>query len=201
MEFIKKYFLFLVIAILVLLLFLGRCSKKVISEAPIIKHDTVWVKHDSIITSKPLIIYTKPPPPEVIKEYLPDTNYNKLVIQYNNLLTLYLNKNTEKDSLKLDSLGYVYVTDIVYKNLIDSRSYHYNIKYPKITTTITLPAPKKNQIYIGGALEGNTSSIVNQLNAGFLLKNRKDQIYGVYSGINKDGQLQFGIQSYWKISF
>ena len=157
------------------------------------------MKHDSIINSKPQLINTIHVPPEI--KYLPDTNYEKLLAQYREILSLYLDKNIQKDSLKIDSLGYVYVTDTVTKNLIKSRIYDYNLRHPVITTTIINPPVRKTQLYAGGSLQGSVLYPVNQISGGFLLKNKKDQIFGAYTGINKDGQLQLGISSYWKISF
>ncbi len=202
MNFIKSNFLYLVIGVLVVLLIIGRCSRPKNVEEPTIVRDTIWSIHESFVYSKPTLINTITPG-KVIKEirYLPDSNYDKLLKQYQDLLVLYLNKNVLKDSLKLDSIGFVYVTDTVAKNLISSRSYYYTLKYPKIIETITLPSIRRNQFYIGGGIGGTTISPVNQISAGILLKNRKDQIFGVYTGVTMNGQLGFGVQSYWKISF
>ena len=139
--------------------------------------------------------------PKVIIEskYLPDSNYATLYKQYQDLLVLYFQRNVLKDTLRIDSLGSVYVTDTVSKNLISGRLYNYTIKYPKITETVIVPAKPRNQLYIGGSLQGNLINPVNQINAGVMLKNKKDQLYGISAGINMNGQLQLGISSYWKI--
>ena len=200
--FLKNNFISLIVALLLLIVILLRtCSPNNPPVKPTIVRDTVWQKHDSLIYSKPKLVYSKPVEIPGETKYLPDTNYTKLRKQYQDLLILYFTKNVEKDSLKIDSLGYVFVTDTVYQNLIANRFYKYSFRNPVITTTITYPPAVRNQIYVGGALEGNTGSIINQINAGFLLKNKRDQIYGIYSGLNKDGQIVFGFQTYWKISF
>lgn len=203
MNFIKQNFLSLIILLLLVIVFIGRCSKPTIIEKPTIVRDTVWNYHTNTVISNPNLINTLPPSIKEIKEtkYLPDTNYQKLLVQYQNLLVLYLEKNIQKDRLKIDSIGYVDVTDTISKNLIAGRTYTYDLKYPVITTTVTLPPLRRNQFYIGGGLEGNSGSIINQLNAGLLLKNKKDQIFGVYTGMDMSGQLQFGVQTYFKISF
>lgn len=185
-------------------MFIERLSQKT-PEAPkpIIVRDTVWVAKTGSATTTPQLINSIPYPVDRLTkevQYLPDTNYQKLVVQYQNLLQLYLTKNIQKDSLKIDSIGYVSVTDTVTKNLIANRKFSYNLKYPVITNTITLPPKPRNQLYIGGGIQGNQTSLVNQFNAGLLWKNKKDQIFGVYSGINTDVKLQFGVQSYWKIN-
>lgn len=180
-----------------------RCDQKIHPQQPIVVRDTVWVDHVGTVISAPQLIKSIPYPVDrFIKEiqYIPDTNYRKLLIQYQNLLGLYLTKNIQKDSLKIDSIGYVSVTDTVTKNLISNRKFSYNLTYPTITNTITLPAKPRNQLYIGGALEGNPTSMINQINAGLLWKNKKDQIFGGYVGIDKDAMFQYGVQSYFKIN-
>jgi hypothetical protein len=204
MNFIKTNFLSLIILLLIVLLFIGRCSKPNVIEKPIIVRDTIWVEKAGGGQSVPHLTHSIPLGyNQIFKEtkYLPDTNYQKLLVQYRDLLELYFSKNVLNDRLKIDSIGYVDVTDTVTKNLISNRTFKYNLKYPVIKETIIIPPKRINQLYIGGGIEGNATSLVHQINAGLLLKNKKDQIYGVYTGINMQGQMQFGIQSYWKISF
>jgi hypothetical protein len=204
MNFLKTNFLPLIILLLVVILFIDRCSEKRKPIAqPTIVHDTVLVNHTGTTISVPHLINSVPYPIERLTreiKYIPDTNYKKLLIQYQNLLELYLLKNIQKDSLKIDSIGYVSVTDTITKNLISNRNYSYNLHYPIITNTITLPAKPRNQMYIGGALQGNPGALINQINAGLLWKNKKDQIFGGYIGVNGNATFNYGIQSYWKIN-
>lgn len=191
----------LIIALLVILL-LQRCGEsKTIDKIKIIR-DTVWVHTDSTIYSVPKIVKTIPYTVPVDRwniQYLPDTNYSKLVVQYQKLVSSFLSSNVSYDSIKVDSIGHIYITDTVSRNAIIGRSTHYNLKYPIITNTIIVPESKKTQWYIGGAIQGEQGDLIDQINAGLLIKNKKDQIYGGYMGITPDGQLQFGLQSYWKI--
>lgn len=199
MMFIKKNYLYLIIGVLLLVIFLQRCGsdKPVTPVPPTVEIDTVWVKHDSMIYSKPKIVTVIKGIPEI--QYVPDTSYSKLVIQYKSLVDLCTAKNVYSDTLKIDSIGYVNVLDTISKNRIQGRRFKYDLKYPVVTKTITLQAPPKTQVYIGGGLQGNQYNIVNQFNAGLLLKTKKDQIYGVSAGMNTDGKVQYGLQSYWKI--
>ena len=202
--FLKTNFLTLLVVILVGLLLIDRCSqKKDVPIAPTIVRDTIWTEHTSTGNNIPSLINSIPYPIDRLTkeiQYLPDTNYHKLLIQYQNLLSLYLVKNIQQNKIKIDSIGFVFITDTVTKNLITGRKFSYDLKYPIITNTITLPPTLRNQIYIGGSLEGNKLNPINQLNAGFLLKNKRDQIYGVYGGIDKNINFNLGIQSYWKIN-
>jgi len=161
-------------------------------EQPSVVHDTVWVSHDTTIYSKPTITETIP----VIitsrdTQYLPDTSYVGLIKQYNELLTAYMSKNITKDSLKIDSIGYVKTIDTVFNNKIQSRSYSYSLKYPVVTKTVTLPPVSK--LFVGGSL------YTQGLQSGILYLDKKDHLYGANVGIGINGQLIYGVQSYWKL--
>lgn len=197
----KIDFLNLVIAILVIVLLLKQCNTKPIEPVqPMVKRDTVWVYKDSTVYSKPQVVKTIPVPVEQwTKEYLPDTNYAKLVKQYQEIVSQFLSKNVTKDSLKIDSIGYVHVTDTVSKNVITDRTYKYNLKYPIITNTITIPEKKRNQFYYGGGLQGGNINALDQINAGLLFKNKRDQIFNATVGLNAKGRVIYGVNSYWKI--
>ena len=171
-----------------------------IIEKPIVVRDTVWQKKDSVIYTSPKVVQTIPV--KVISEkYLPNPNYEKLVLQYQELVKLHLAKNIQKDSVQIDSIGFVKVIDTVQNNVVQNRKWEYNLKYPIIKETIIQPPKKTNQLYIGGELQGSQYNIINSINGGLLYKNKKDQIYGLSVGINTNGQIVYGISSYWKIKF
>lgn len=202
-DFIKNNFLSLIVVILLIIIVLERCNSNSTSDAPTVVRDTVWVHNDTTVISKPQIIKTIPVDVSrdtIITNYLPDTNYQKLVLQYQEVVNQLLAKNIHLDSIKIDTNGYVKVIDTVQKNMVVGRSTKVNIKYPIIKETITLPAPKTRQVYAGGQISGQTGGqIVNGINGGLLLKNKRDQIYGVNVGLNTAGQVSYGVQSYWKI--
>ena len=189
------------ILILAVIIVLQRInSSPDIVEKPIVIRDTVWQKKDSVIYTSPKVVQTIPL--KIISEkYLPDPNYDKLVLQYQELVKLHLAKNIQKDSVQIDSIGFVKVTDTVQNNIVQNRKWEYNIKYPIIKETIIEPPKKINQLYIGGGLQGNQYNIINSINGGILYKNKKDQIYGLSVGINTNGQVVYGVSSYWKIKF
>ena len=189
------------ILILAVIIVLQRSdSSPDIIEKPIVVRDTVWQKKDSVIYTSPKVIQTIPV--KIISEkYLPDPNYDKLVLQYQELVKLHLAKNIQKDSVQIDSIGFVKVIDTVQNNIVQNRKWEYNIKYPIIKETIIQPSKKVNQLYIGGGLQGNQYNIINSINGGILYKNKKDQIYELSVGINTNGQVIYGVSSYWKIKF
>ena len=189
------------ILILAVIIILQRSnSSPDIIEKPIIVRDTVWQKKDSVIYTSPKVVQTIPL--KIVSEkYLPDPNYDKLVLQYQELVKLHLAKNIQKDSVQIDSIGFVKVTDTVQNNIVQNRKWEYNIKYPIIKETIIEPPKKINQLYIGGGLQGNQYNIINSINGGILYKNKKDQLYGLSIGVNTNGQVVYGLSSYWKIKF
>ena len=189
------------ILILAVIIILQRInSSPDIIEKSIIVRDTVWQKKDSVIYTSPKVVQTIPL--KIISEkYLPDPNYDKLVLQYQELVKLHLAKNIQKDSVQIDSIGFVKVTDTVQNNIVQNRKWEYNIKYPIIKETIIEPPKKINQLYIGGGLQGNQYNIINSINGGILYKNKKDQLYGLSIGVNTNGQVVYGLSSYWKIKF
>ena len=188
----------LILAVIIVLQ--RRNSSPDIIEKPIVIRDTVWQKKDSVIYTSPKVVQTIPV--KIISEkYLPDPNYDKLVLQYQELVKLHLSKNVQKDSVKIDSIGFVKVIDTVQNNIVQNRKWEYNIKYPIIKETVIQPSKKVNQLYIGGGLQGNQYNIINSINGGILYKNKKDQIYGLSVGINTNGQVLYGVSSYWKIKF
>ena len=109
------------------------CAPTQIKADTVTLHDTVWIHHDSLIIKKlkiKEIIHDTLPP-----EYIADTNYPKLKAQYDALVFAHLAKKVYADTVKLDTLGYVAVADIVHKNELQNRSYKYNYKIPTITVT------------------------------------------------------------------
>lgn len=199
-EYIKYNFLSFVVLVVLVILLLKQCGGAPVPPAPTIKRDTVWVHNQRLVTiPSPQLIKTVPV--EIItKEYLPDTNYAVLIAQYSALVEKFLASNIYKDKIQIDSIGHIFITDTVSNNLLIGKSVIWDIKYPVITNVVTLKAPLHNQIYVGGGIGASQGAIVNQINAGALFKNKKDQIFGVSAGINSQGNTQYGVNFYYKIS-
>lgn len=198
MQAVKKNLVNIIILVLLVIVALQRCEPAGPSEQPTIVRDTVLVVKESFTTTKPQVVETILAHDSIItKEYVPDTNYAKLVLQYQEVVNQLLAKNIQKDSVAIDSVGYVKITDTVQKNLVIGRSVQTKISYPIIRETITLPAKKTNQLYIGGAILGDPAP--NAIMASALLKTRNEKLFGGSLSINTYGNMQYGIHSYWKI--
>ena len=199
MQFIKNNLLNLVIGVLLLVVILQKCNQPVAPDTPTVVRDTAWVVKDSLIVSKPQIIksISVESHDTIINQYIPDTNYAKLVLQYQEVVNQLLTKNILADSIRIDTNGYVKITDTVQKNLIVGRGTQVNIKYPIIKETVTFPPKKVTQLYVGGALQTSTQN--QQAGVGALLKTRNDFLLGGSLSVNTYGDLQYGVSAFWKI--
>jgi hypothetical protein len=191
----------IVIAVLVCIILLQRsCSspnKVFVPGENKVLYDTVW-KHvlKTEVKRVPVLVRdTIPLPGDTV--FVPDTNYNKLKIQYTNLAKSYGTRNLYRDSIQLDTLGYLVVIDTLQYNLLKSRVYQHNYKLPTVTGYVQ--QEQRRQLYIGGGISINKSLELANLQVGLLYKTKKDQIYGVQTGISQNLQPYFGISSYWKI--
>ena len=195
----NKILTFIIIALLFAMALQNKgCNAPNIKADTVTLHDTAWQVHDSLIVKKlkiKQIIHDTLP-----AEYIADTNYPKLKAQYDALVIAYLAKTLYTDTLKIDTLGYVAVSDTVHKNEIHGRSYKYNYKIPTITVTntITKQAPPKGALFIGGGVTGNPNE-VKSLFGGFLYKSKKDKVFGLNVGLTGNNKIVYGVQSYWKI--
>lgn len=202
MKFVKNNLISVLVLILLIILFIERCNKPVEpTPPPKIVRDTVWLTHDSVVYSKPKVIRTIQIKSKDSLIYVPDTSYPKLALQYQEIVNQLLAKNIHIDTVRIDTNGYVKIVDTVQKNLIIGRSTHVSVKYPVIKETITLYPKPVNQLYVGGDVGGSQISLINQVRAGVILKNKKDQIFTASVGLGTNGHPVFGLGSYWKLKF
>ena len=205
MSFIKANVLNFIILVLLAVILLQRCGGGGEKNPPVpsIKRDTVWVVKDSLITSKPKVIKTEnyywnvEGHDTIYNYYVADTNYSRLLVQYQEVVKELLARNIHQDSIRIDTNAYVKITDTVQKNLIIGRSIQSRITYPIITNTV--PQKPVNQLYIGGGLGASQNALINQVRAGAMFKTKKDQLFGASVGISTQGMVTYGIDYYWKI--
>jgi hypothetical protein len=195
-----RYLDFLIIALLVVVM-LQMCNKKTTSETKTYYFkDTTWIKKDSVIHSAPKLIIQEGSVDSVtIREYLPDTNYARLLAQYNGLLQEYLTRNTYSDSLKIDSIGYVHVTDSVTKNSIMGRSYHYALNYPIIHDSVVKYAPPQRELYYGGGFNVAKDKTLDMFNTGLMYKDKLERVYILSATINRQNDFGVQLQTFWKL--
>lgn len=201
----KNTVVFGIIVLLLTIIFLQRsCTSKTTgSESKtdtITVVDTFYLTKDSLVYSKPKLIKVVVPK-YLPAEYKPDTTYSGLVKQFDKLVSEHTTKKVYKDSLYIDSLGYVMLTDTLQFNKLKNRSSYYSFKIPRIkeTVTVTESAPAVRQVYVGGALSTSRAFDAYNLQFGILYKTKQDQLFGPVVSFNTSGQLMYGVQSYWKI--
>jgi hypothetical protein len=192
-----------IIAVLILFMAAGKgggCKGGAKKSDTVVKHDTTWSVHDTTIykTLKGKVLHdTIATPPQ----YIADTNYPKLLAQYNDLLGKYLALVEFRDTIRLDTLGYVSILDTINQNYIKGRSVRTNYKIPTVTVTKTITHydPPKAQLYYGFGIDLNPTFAPTGVRGGLILKTKKDQLIGIQVGTGIDGGINYGFQSYWKI--
>jgi len=142
--------------------------------------------------------YIKPEGPE----YTPGEHIDTCTARFNYLLKQHSAIRTYKDTIALDSLGTITVIDTVWLNKLKERTYIKNYKIPLVTKTTTIikqPDPKR-QFFIGGNLFGDTNKL-QSISPGVIYKDKKDRVYQANIGVNFDGQIIYGVGTYWKLNF
>lgn len=204
-NFISKNFITLILAVFIVILMLQRCGSsggdKIIPIKDSVRTEISWKVRDSIIY-KDRLVPVKHEVNNSYTEYVPSQDYDELKEQFLSFRDSLFTNNIYIDKSSYDSSNII-ITDTVGRNRILGRSIEWKMKYPEKTTTIirTVDNTKKprTQVYFGGGISGNSLNIPSEINAGFLLKNKKDQIYGVSLGLDRKANINYGVSMYWKI--
>lgn len=206
----KNQFLSAIIAVLVVIILLQRCSSGSTTENPkpeiitktVIDTQYVPVK-DTVYLPAPTLVGK----PEIDTTWrdtlrLKDSSYDYLFNRYVELGNKYYSRHIYKQTFDIDTIGTATLIDTVISNKITGRSFSYDLTYPVITTTITNtikePYKPRRQLYVGGGIWGNQSALVNGISVGLLYKDRKDRVFGANAGVFNN-QVTYGVSSYWKI--
>lgn len=189
----------IILILFVIFLLIDRVIKKsasLESTKVLIVRDTVWKTNTKTVVKK-MIVEKEIPGSKPIDSfpYTPHKDYDSLLIKFNHLVKQTTNKRIYRDSLVLDSIGYVIVKDTVQYNYLQNRSYTYKYSIPLVKETTTITSIKtKNQLYVGGGFG------LNNIQAGVLYKNKSDGIFGAYiSPPISTSPMMYGVQAYWKI--
>jgi len=135
--------------------------------------DTI-IKVDSIIIAKDNIVkvhykvYEKLPPDTF---FIP-SDTSDIINRYKSLLFKFYTQNQFVDTLKLDTIGKVYIKNFVYRNNLDSTTYSYCVNSYQKETKIFVK--DKNSLYIGG--------LVGMSNLGPSATYLRNQKYGYTAG-------------------
>ena len=195
----KRYFgdirNLIILVLIVVILLLRQCSgdggEITPSEPTIVTK--VETKYDTITIDK--------------KVYVPKWK-TKIVTQVDSILvntpidTLevlkdYYAKNVFVDKIKLDSLGFVTITDTIWKNTLFNRLVESEIIIPTTTVTQT-EYINPREFYVGFGLNGTTKQF-NYVGGSILYRTRKKQAFGLGIGLNDQFQPIISTQFLWKL--
>lgn len=161
-------------------------------------HDTIEVPKIKIVTKRGEDIYH-----ETVKEVQIPT-----IVDTQALLHDYFAKNIYNDTLHLpDNLGFVFLTDTITKNKIESRKFTAKVKERVINNTTIVKELPKTKVFYG--IEGgfNKADVISHLGFGALINTKSDKIYHLGIGVanrttdGTSGKLApyIGGGVYWKI--
>ena len=195
----KRYFgdirNLIILVLIVVILLLRQCSgdggEITPSEPTIVTK--VETKYDTITIDK--------------KVYVPKWK-TKIVTQVDSILvntpidTLevlkdYYAKNVFVDKIELDSLGFVTITDTIWKNTLFNRLVESELIIPTTTVTQT-EYINPREFYIGFGLNGTTKQF-NYVGGSILYRTRKKQAFGLGIGLNDQFQPIISTQFLWKL--
>lgn len=107
------------------------------------------------------------------------------------LLQDYYSKRIYLDTLNIDSLGYVAVTDTISENKILGRKFEANLKEKTITTTITNTIYPSPSYHIFSGLETSP----NRIGFDFYLQDKKNRLYKIGLPLTGEGiELGFALR-------
>jgi hypothetical protein len=193
-----------IISLVGLVFFQRGCEKGSEAKGPdtLVVHDTTWKTYEKTIVKQVPISKEIPVPYEVqVTKYQADTSYPKLKAQYETLVKQYAAKRIYNDSVAVGTYGHIKLTDTVSENKLGKRTFKENYKIPEVTKTVTITkyAEPTRQLYVGGGINATSLSSFRSAEGGILYKTKRDQIFGAKVGVNTDGSITYGVQSYWKI--
>lgn len=99
------------------------------------------------------------------------------------VLKEYFAKKFYRDTLKLsDNLGTVVINDTISQNAIHHRKYYTKVSQRYINDMMIVREAQRTQIYYGGNMGFDRTNFLNSINAGLIMKTKKDRIYQVGVG-------------------
>lgn len=182
----------ILIAVLVVFLLFKSCDNGKKLEPKEVVKTTIETKtvYDTIINT---VVSYKPKYISVIK-----TKVDSFYIDTNSVVSDYFDKYVYSDTIKKDSINLV-INDTISRNKIESRSIDYQLIYPHTTTTITNEVViNKNKLFFGGEV-GVSKTSLEMIQLGFLLKTKKDIIYGAGIGATNDLSPFVSAKIYYKL--
>ena len=180
----------LLIVVLAVLLFLQRsCSSTPKPKPEVITE--VEVRYDTIKVTETKYI------PKYVEKTVVDIDTFNAPIDTLTILKDYYAKYYYIDTIEIDSLGTIVVSDTVTRNLISKRDVQSNLLIPTTTVNNTVYLNKR-ELYGGISVSGQPDQI-NLVGGELLYRNKRKQAYGFGVGVNPDFQPVYTVRMYWKV--
>jgi len=180
----------LLIVVLAVLLFLQRsCSSTPKPKPEVITE--VEVRYDTIKVTETKYI------PKYVEKTVVDIDTFNVPIDTLTILKDYYAKYYYIDTIEIDSLGTIVVSDTVTRNLISKRDVQSNLLIPTTTVNNTVYLNKR-ELYGGISVSGQPDQI-NLVGGELLYRNKRKQAYGFGVGVNPDFQPVYTVRMYWKV--
>lgn len=175
---------------LAVLLFLQRsCSSTPKPKPEVITE--VEVRYDTIKVTETKYI------PKYVEKTVVDIDTFNAPIDTLTILKDYYAKYYYIDTIEIDSLGTIVVSDTVTRNLISKRDVQSNLLIPTTTVNNTVYLNKR-ELYGGISVSGQPDQI-NLVGGELLYRNKRKQAYGFGVGVNPDFQPVYTVRMYWKV--
>lgn len=118
------------------------------------------------------------------------------------ILKDYYSKYVYLDTIPINSIGFAYISDVIFKNRIHSRAARFDYKIPVIKQSLIIKELPKNKVFVGLTIGMNRTTFLNHTTVNVLLLNKRDRMYSLGVGIKNEQQtivpfVQGSI--YWKI--
>ena len=194
---LKDFKTLIIIGLIIVIFLLRECKGESkgapIEPATIVKIET---KYDTIV--------------ETVETYIPEYRtkvkwktvhdtievHDTIPTDTASILKDYFETYAYTDTLKTDSVTFV-INDTISQNKILSRGINYSLVYP--TTIISTEREvNKRELYIGFGLGGDKQQL-SFVGSELMLRNKKEQIYGVGLGINNSFEPILTFKMSWKI--
>tara|TARA_B110000503_G_C7047245_1_gene370753 strand:- start:455 stop:1057 length:603 start_codon:yes stop_codon:yes gene_type:complete len=121
------------------------------------------------------------------------------IIDTGEILKGYFSKAVFRDTLKIDSFGYVAIRDTISENKILNREYRSSVKSMIVNKTMVVSEPKRTQLYVGLGSSFDKLNLVNGLNANILIKTKNDRAFSLGVGVDHTSTPFVSTMFYWKI--
>jgi peroxiredoxin len=181
----------IIIALVVIILLLNLCSPS--SKTP--PEDTIitTVKTEYKTIEKTYTVYV----PKWKTKIITEIDSILTPVDSAEILKDYFTKYSYIDTINIDTIGVLVVSDTIFNNKIASRQTYTNVKYPITTITNTIYTNKR-EFYAGVGVAGDPTQL-SYAGLEVMYKNKKKQMYGLGVGVSQKLQPVFTGRLYWKI--